>query len=70
VVTSGFNAVFPEGILIGTIAEIHLSPEALTYELSVSLSQDFRKLSYVSVVKSFLKSEQDSLELKVEELEK
>jgi rod shape-determining protein MreC len=70
VVTSGFNAVFPEGIVIGTISEVNLSPEALTYDLTVSLSQDFRKLSYVSVVKSNLKSEQDSVELKVEELER
>jgi rod shape-determining protein MreC len=70
VVTSGFNAVFPEGILIGTISEVNLSPESLTYDLTVSLSQDFRKLSYVSVVKSNLKIEQDSLELKVQELEK
>jgi rod shape-determining protein MreC len=70
VVTSGFNAVFPEGILIGTISEINLSPESLTYDLTVSLSQDFRKLSYVSVVKSYLKNEQDSLEYEVQELEK
>jgi rod shape-determining protein MreC len=70
VVTSGFNAVFPEGIVIGTISEVSLSPESLTYDLTVSLSQDFRKLSYVSVVKSNLKAEQDSLELKVQELEK
>jgi rod shape-determining protein MreC len=70
VVTSGFNAIFPEGILIGTISEMNLSPESLTYDLTVSLSQDFRKLSYVSVVKSHLKNEQDSLELNVQGLEK
>ena len=70
VVTSGFNAIFPEGIMIGTISEVELSPEALTYDLTVVLSQDFRKLAYVSVVKSNLKSEQDKLEEEVEELEK
>ena len=70
VVTSGFNAVFPEGILIGTISEKVLSPGSLTYDLTVSVSQDFRKLSYVSVVKSFLKNEQDSLELQVQQLER
>ncbi len=70
VVTSGFNAVFPEGILIGTVSAKHLSPEALTYDITVSVSQDFRKLSYVSVVKSFLKNEQDSLEFEVQELER
>ena len=70
VVTSGFNAIFPEGIMIGTISEVDLSPEALTYDLKVVLSQDFRKLSYVSVVKSNLKAEQDKLEEEVEEMEK
>lgn len=70
VVTSGFNAIFPEGILIGTISEKELSPGSLTYDLTVSLSQDFRKLSYVSVVKSHLKNEQDSLELEVQQLER
>lgn len=69
VVTSGFNAIFPEGIMIGTVSQVELSPEALTYDLTVSFSQDFRKLAYVSVVKSNLKHEQDSIEQKVMELE-
>ena len=69
VVTSGFNAIFPEGIMIGTISEVELSPEALTYDLTLVLSQDFRKLSYVSVVKSNLKAEQDKLEEEVEVME-
>jgi rod shape-determining protein MreC len=70
VVTSGFNAIFPEGIMIGTISEVNLSPEALTYDLTVVLSQDFRKLSYVSVVKSNLKQELDQLQEQVEEEKK
>jgi rod shape-determining protein MreC len=55
--------------MIGTISSVHLNDEDLTYDLTVSLSQDFRKLSYVSVVKSKLKVEQDSLEQTVEGLE-
>lgn len=62
VVTSGYNAVFPEGVMVGTIEEIELSEEAPFYELKVKLSQDFQKLTYVAVIKSNLKSEQDSLE--------
>ena len=68
VVTSGYNAVFPEGILVGTIQDIKLRDEALFYELHVKLSQDFRKLSYVVVVKSNLKPELDSLEQTMEGL--
>lgn len=70
IITSGYNAVFPEGIMIGTISDIQLSDEALSYDLTVSLSQDFRKLSFVTIVKSQLKQEQDSLEQVVKELER
>ncbi len=62
VVTTGFNAIFPEGIIIGTVSEVVLSPEALTYDITVALSQDFRKLSYVSVVRSEFKEEKDIVE--------
>jgi rod shape-determining protein MreC len=70
VVTSGYNAVFPEGIMIGTISDIKLSDEALFYELKIKLSQDFRKLSFVTVIKSQLKHEQDSIEQVVLDMEK
>jgi rod shape-determining protein MreC len=48
--------------MIGTIAEVNLRDEALFYDLKVKLSQDFRKLSFVTIVKSNLQHEQDSLE--------
>jgi len=70
VVTSGYNAIFPEGIMIGTISDIKLSDEALSYNLTITLSQDFRKLTYVSIVKSNFKYEQDSVEQKFIELER
>ena len=60
IVTSGYNAVFPEGILIGTIESIE--QKELFYDIDVKLTQDFRKISFVSVVRSHLKHEQDSLE--------
>lgn len=68
IITSGFNAVFPRGLVIGTIQNISLGDAALFYDLNVKLSQDFRKLTYVEVVKSNLKTEQDSLELSVEKM--
>jgi rod shape-determining protein MreC len=69
VVTTGY-AVFPDGIMIGTVIEKSLRDEALFYDLKVKLSQDFRKLSFVSIVKSGLKHEQDSLEGAVINVEK
>jgi len=65
VVTSGYNAIFPQGIMIGVISEVKLRDEDPFNELKVKLSQDFRKLSYVSVVRSMWKNEQDSLEQRV-----
>jgi len=62
VVTSGYNGIFPQGILIGIVKEVKLKDEALFYDLRVELSQDFRKLSFVKIVKSRLKPELDSLE--------
>jgi rod shape-determining protein MreC len=60
IVTSGYNAVFPEGVMIGTIENVEM--EELFYDIDVKLTQDFRKISFVSVVRSHLKHEQDSLE--------
>lgn len=62
VVTSGYNAVFPEGILVGIVKEVDLKKEAQFYDIRVELAQDFRRLAYVKVVKSQLKRELDSLE--------
>lgn len=67
VVTSGYNAVFPEGVLVGLIDEVRLTDE-LFYDLKVKLSQDFRKLSYVEVVKNSLKLELDSLQVPFNEV--
>ncbi len=70
VVTSGYNAVFPAGIMIGVIDEVKLSDEALFYDLSVRLSQDFRKLSFVNVIRNHRQVEQDSLEQVILKLER
>jgi len=62
VVTSGYNAIFPDGVLIGIVREVDLKAEAQFFDIRVELAQDFRQLSYVKVVKSYLKNELDSLE--------
>jgi rod shape-determining protein MreC len=62
VVTSGYNGVFPSGILVGIVKEVKLKEEALFYDIRVELAQDFRRLSFVKIVRSNLKNELDSLE--------
>lgn len=64
IVTSGFNAVFPEGILVGVIREVRLKEEAPFYDIKVELAQDFGSLAFVELIKSNLKTERDSIELK------
>ncbi|MBA4144549.1 MAG: rod shape-determining protein MreC [Cytophaga sp.] len=64
VVTSGYNAVFPEGVFVGVIKEVNLKEEALFWDIKVELAQDFSKLAFVHVVRSNRKHEKDSLELK------
>lgn len=50
VVTSGFNAVYPPGIPIGTISKLHLPQDATFYEIQLKLINDFTSLSLVEVV--------------------
>lgn len=69
IITSGYSGIFPEGILIGTISNIERTQEAPFYDLKVKLAQDFRKLSYVSVVKSNLLHELDSLEQQIPDMQ-
>ena len=61
VVTSGYSAIFPEGILIGHV-DTFQERGGRFYEVDVRLSTDFKSLSNVYVVKNLLKEEQDQLE--------
>lgn len=63
IVTSGFNAVFPEGILLGTVASFSKSEESAFYDVTINLANDFTSLGYVNVILNRMKSEKDSLEL-------
>ncbi|MCC9167754.1 rod shape-determining protein MreC [Pontibacter harenae] len=62
VVTSGFNTVFPEGIMLGTISSVEKEADKSFYTIKVLLSVDFAQLSYVYVVENLLKPERDTLE--------
>jgi rod shape-determining protein MreC len=64
VVTSGFNAIYPEGIMIGTVNKFSLKPDESFYYIEIKLSTDFRKLAYVYVVENKLKPEIDTLTVK------
>ncbi|WP_400194185.1 rod shape-determining protein MreC [Hymenobacter sp. B81] len=50
VVTSGYNAIFPEGILIGTIDRYVKEPDKNFWTVDVRLAVNFANLTYVYVI--------------------
>lgn len=62
IVTSGYNAVFPEGVPVGKVSDVTATEDAIFYDVSITLDTDFNELSYLYLVKNTLKQERDSLE--------
>ena len=62
IVTSGFNAIFDKGTLIGTVKETGIEENATFYNVTLELATDFNSLSYVYVIENRLRMEKDSLE--------
>ncbi len=67
IISSGFSHIFPEGILIGTIADFHTSPGNNTFEIHVNLSTNFSTLNYVTIIRNHHYEEQMLLEKQEEE---
>ncbi|MBW8051238.1 MAG: rod shape-determining protein MreC [Cytophagales bacterium] len=64
IVTSSFNAIFPEGIMIGIIEDFNILEEKTFHDIRVKLSVNFQSLSYVYIAeKNILAAEKDSLEM-------
>jgi len=62
IVTSGYNAVFPEGIFIGTVDSFVKEPDKNFWTVRVRLGVNFSNLTYVYVVTSRPKAERDTVE--------
>ncbi len=60
IVTSGYSAIFPEGIPIGTVEEAAVENGSF-YRIRVKLFTDFRHLTYVDVIRNLQKEEQQKL---------
>ncbi len=59
--TTGFSAMFPEGVVIGTVTEVGQTGSDF-YLIKVQLQEDFRKLRFVNVVGNLIKTERLQLE--------
>lgn len=57
IVTSGYSAIFPEGIMIGTIRNFDIRNGSNYYTLEVDLSTNFKSISYVDIVKNIKQTE-------------
>ena len=64
VVTSGYSAVFPEGIPVGIVEEINDSEDGLFFELRVRLSTDFSKINDVRIINDRFREEEKMLDKK------
>ncbi len=61
VVTSGYS-LFPAGISIGKISNLHTKAGGVSLTMEVALAVDFSKLDYVNVVDNKFATEQQGLE--------
>lgn len=62
VVTSGYSAVFPEGVMVGTVEEMTDSHDGLSYQVKIRLATDFGKVTQVRVIARNGRDEQTGLE--------
>ncbi|MDQ2179865.1 rod shape-determining protein MreC [Marinifilum sp. D714] len=62
IVTSGYSAIFPEGLQLGVVDEVMTSSGGNFQNIKVLLSNDFKSLSYVKVVGDLMKEERLKLE--------
>ena len=61
VITSGFNAIYPKGLMIGIVSAVVPDPNRRDLKIEVNLSVDFGTLKYVYVIEDRHLIEKDSL---------
>ena len=62
IVTSGYSAVFPAGLIVGIVEEYAKQHDGNFYALQVRLAADFHALNHVRIIKNFLQQEQLDVE--------
>lgn len=67
IVSSGYSAIFPQGIDLGIITSIDKPDGSNFYDIQVKYINDFKSLEMVYIVKNVLKEEQLKIEAEVQE---
>ena len=62
IVTSGYSAIFPEGVLIGTIIGFEKNNQDNFYTIDVQLMEDFNSIKNIFFIKNLLRKEQLELQ--------
>lgn len=62
IVTSGYSAVFPEGLMVGIVDDMYDSEDGLSYLVKVRLASNFGTLGNVRVIENLNQAEQKALE--------
>ena len=62
IITTGYSMVYPEGIMIGKVVDFDLPEGNNFYNIDIELSVDYKSLSHVFIIKSWMKDEQKELE--------
>jgi rod shape-determining protein MreC len=63
ITTSGYNAIFPEGIPIGRIRSFDIQENETFYNIDIELSSNFQSLSHVYLISNYYRQEKDSVEI-------
>ena len=61
IVTNGYSAVFPEGILVGIIESVNQGADPNYLDIVINLSVDFSRAHYVYLVENTQLAELDTL---------
>jgi len=61
ITTSGFSHIFPEGIMVGKVEEIHIESGEHFYVINFRFAADLNSLGNVYVIKNLLREEQVEL---------
>lgn len=59
--TTGYSAIFPEGIMVGTVSDFEKLGGDF-YKITITLATDFKKLHFVDIIGNMKKSEQIELQ--------
>ena len=61
-ITTGYSAIYPSGIVVGTVESATLEPGNNFYTITVLLNNDLANVQYVMIVKNLLKEDRQETE--------